>query len=109
VKLVHRLHYAGHRTLIFSQSRLMLDIIQRVLAHYRFATHRIDGAVKSADRQRIIDDFNDTSEGVVGPTICLLTTKACGFGITLTGADRVIIYDPCRLRSPMHALFSSFL
>ncbi|KAJ1434130.1 P-loop containing nucleoside triphosphate hydrolase protein, partial [Ochromonadaceae sp. CCMP2298] len=26
--------------------------------------------------------------------VCLLTTRACGFGITLTGADRVIIYDP---------------
>jgi SNF2 family DNA or RNA helicase len=97
LKLVHRLHYAGHRTLIFSQSRLMLDILQRVLAHYRFASHRIDGSVKSAERQRIIDEFNDTSDDSgVGPSICLLTTKACGFGITLTGADRVIIYDPCK-------------
>jgi SNF2 family DNA or RNA helicase len=96
LKLIHRLHYAGHRTLVFSQSRLMLDIIRKVLTHHNFATHRIDGAVKSAERQRIIDEFNDTSEGVVSPTICLLTTKACGFGITLTGADRVIIYDPCK-------------
>jgi SNF2 family DNA or RNA helicase len=97
LKLIHRLHFAGHRTLVFSQSRLMLDIIRKVLTHHNFATHRIDGAVKSAERQRIIDEFNDTSEDVVGPSICLLTTKACGFGITLTGADRVIIYDPCKL------------
>lgn len=95
LKLVHRLHYAGHRTLVFSQSRLMLDIIQRVFVEYGLATHRIDGSVRSSERQRIIDEYNDLSEDNIGPSICLLTTKACGFGITLTGADRVIIYDPC--------------
>lgn len=96
LKLVHRLHFAGHRTLIFSQSRLMLDIIQFLLVEYGLASHRIDGSVPSRERQRIIDEFNDVSEDSVGPSICLLTTKACGFGITLTGADRVIIYDPCK-------------
>lgn len=96
LKLVHRLHFAGHRTLVFSQSRLMLDIIQRVFVEYGLASHRIDGSVRSSERQRIIDEYNDTSEGSIGPSICLLTTKACGFGITLTGADRVIIYDPCK-------------
>ena len=103
LKLVHRLHYAGHRTLVFSQSRLMLDIIQRVFVEYGLASHRIDGSVRSSERQRIIDEYNDTSEDSIGPSICLLTTKACGFGITLTGADRVIIYDPCK------PIVSSFL
>ena len=99
LKLVHRLHFAGHRTLVFSQSRLMLDIIQRVFVEYGLASHRIDGSVRSSERQRIIDEYNDTSEGSIGPSICLLTTKACGFGITLTGADRVIIYDPCKYKN----------
>ena len=49
------------------------------------ATHRIDGSVTPKDRQKIIDEFNDLSEDNLGPTICLLTTKACGCGITLTG------------------------
>ena len=97
LKLVHRLHYSGHRILIFSQSKLMLDIIQRLLVEYHFASCRIDGSVKSQDRQRIIDDFNDISDdNTTTPSICLLTTKAGGCGITLTGADRVIIYDPCK-------------
>lgn len=96
LKLVHRLHFAGHRTLIFSQSRLMLDIIQYLLVEYGLASYRIDGSVHGSERQRIIDEFNDVSDDSVGPSICLLTTKACGFGITLTGADRVIIYDPCK-------------
>lgn len=106
-KLVYRLHQEGHRTLIFSQSRLMVDIIQRVLAEYRLSSCRIDGSVSGKDRQKIIDDFNRSTEtdgdddendggGYTGPTICLLTTKACGTGVTLTGADRVIIFDPCK-------------
>ena len=97
LQLTRRLHRAGHRMLVFSQSRLMLDIIQRALAEKGLASVRIDGTVKGHDRQGIIDSFNraDSDEdGAVGPSICLLTTKACGTGITLTGADRVIIYDP---------------
>jgi len=43
VSLVTRLRDAEHRILIFSQSKLMLDVIQRVLAEWRLATHRIDG------------------------------------------------------------------
>ena len=44
ISLVIRLRDAEHRILIFSQSKLMLDIIQRVLAEWgRLATHRIDG------------------------------------------------------------------
>lgn len=83
----------------------MLDIIQRVLAEYGLQSCRIDGAVVGKERQRIIDDFNrcssgsngddsDNDEDASGPRICLLTTRACGYGITLTGADRVIVFDP---------------
>lgn len=43
-----------------------------------------------SERQERIDQFNQTTE----IDVCLLTTKACAYGITLTGADRVIIYDP---------------
>ena len=93
-KLVSRLHERGHRILVFSQSRLMLDIIQKSLAEDSLASHRIDGTISAKDRQKIIDEFNDLSEDNMGPTICLLTTKACGCGITLTGADRVVIFDP---------------
>jgi DNA excision repair protein ERCC-6 len=43
-----------------------------------------------SERQERIDTFNRTTE----LDVCLLTTRACAYGITLTGADRVIIYDP---------------
>lgn len=54
----------------------------------------IDGTVVGRDRQNVVDRFNSEKCVEDGPHVCLLTTKACGTGITLTGADRVIIFDP---------------
>ena len=93
VSLADRLVNAGHRVLIFSQSRLMCDILQRVLSEEGLASCRIDGSVTGKQRQRLIDYFNE-NKGRSAPPIALLTTRACGTGITLTGADRVIIHDP---------------
>ncbi len=97
VKMVTALIENGHRVLVFSQSKLMLQIIQHILIAFDFASYKIDGSTNAKDRQAMIDDFNNTSDDYSGPLVCLLTTKACGCGITLTGADRVIIFDPCRL------------
>lgn len=42
----------GHRTLIFSQSRVMLDILQGAISQKGYTFCRIDGSVASAtDRQ----------------------------------------------------------
>ena len=70
----------------------MLDVIARVLTDRGLSSCRIDGSVTGRDRQDIIDSFNAAS--ALSPAICLLTTKACGVGINLIGADRVIIFDP---------------
>jgi len=91
VKMSQALVAEGHRILIFSQSRLMCDILQRALCEVGLASCRIDGSITGKERQRIIDYFNTKK---AAPPIALLTTRACGTGITLTGADRVIIHDP---------------
>jgi SNF2 family DNA or RNA helicase len=96
VKMITALTDEGHRILVFSQSKLMLQIIQYVLIAFDFASYKIDGSMNARERQQIIDDFNNISEDYSGPLVCLLTTKACGCGITLTAADRVIIFDPCK-------------
>lgn len=89
--LVPNLCGDGHKTLIFSQSTMMLDIIQKVLAAKGVGMERIDGQTREKDRQRLVDEFNsDDSEFQV----MLLSTKAAGVGLTLVGADRVIVYDP---------------
>jgi SNF2 family DNA or RNA helicase len=88
--LITALTQAGHRVLIFSQSTRMLDIIQRVLLKVAQMS-RIDGSTKERDRQRLVDDFNNPNSRCC---CMLLSTKAGGLGLTLTGADRAIIYDP---------------
>jgi SNF2 family DNA or RNA helicase len=88
--LVDRLRRNGHRILIFSQQTRMLDIIQKVLSPIvRLA--RIDGKTRERDRQIFVDEFNAKDSAF---DAMLLSTKAAGIGLTLTGADRVIVYDP---------------
>jgi SNF2 family DNA or RNA helicase len=67
----------------------MLDIIEKALEEVTLA--RIDGSTAGKDRQSIVDDFNSGTSVVEA---MLLSTKAAGVGLTLTGADRVVIYDP---------------
>jgi len=88
--LVDKLRLDKHKTLIFSQSTRMLDIIQKVLSPIvRLA--RIDGSTQERDRQRLVDESNE-NDGAFDAF--LLSTKAAGIGLTLTAADRVIFYDP---------------
>ncbi len=88
--LMDFLYKKGHRTLIFSQSTKVLDIIHCVLKN-RFALSRIDGQTKEKDRQRFVDEFNRQDSHL---DAMLVSTKAGGQGLTLTGADTCIVYDP---------------
>lgn len=89
VSLLGLLSKKGHKTLVFSQSTRMLDILEHVL--HRFRLGRIDGSTKGKDRQSLVDAFNDEDSDL---DAMLLSTKATGLGLTLTGADRVIVFDP---------------
>lgn len=91
----------GHRTLLFCQTKQMLDILEKFLANMRrvgpqgedlgeFHYLRMDGLTPIAKRQQLVDTFN----GNEFYHVFLLTTKVGGLGVNLTGADRVIIYDP---------------
>lgn len=89
-KLLPRLQDTGHRVLIFSQFKIMLDILQDYLALRRYNFERIDGNITGNERQSAIDRF--CREGS-NSFIMLLSTRAGGVGINLTAADTVIIYD----------------
>ncbi|KAF5833766.1 P-loop containing nucleoside triphosphate hydrolase protein [Dunaliella salina] len=90
-KLLPRLREEGRRVLIFSQFTRMLDVLQDYMRMAGWPVERIDGSVKSRDRQAAIDRFtNGTPESSF---VFLLSTRAGGQGITLTAADTAIIYD----------------
>ncbi|CAM9880093.1 unnamed protein product, partial [Phaeothamnion confervicola] len=67
----------------------MLDMLQTLMDKHGYFTSRLDGSVNSKERQVIINDFTRD------PTkfVFLMSTKACGLGINLQSASRVIIYD----------------
>ncbi|KAJ3169478.1 hypothetical protein HDU88_000668 [Geranomyces variabilis] len=79
----------GDRVLLFSQFVMMLDILEAVLNTMGVKYLRLDGSTGVNDRQDIIDDYNDSPD----ITVFLLSTKAGGFGINLTSANVVVIYD----------------
>ncbi|KAJ5547839.1 DNA repair protein rhp26 [Penicillium frequentans] len=81
----------GHKTLLFAQTVQMLDILEKFICSLGgFAYRRMDGSTQIPKRHAIVTEFN------VDPDlhVFLLTTKVGGIGINLTGADRVIIFDP---------------
>ncbi|KAF2431189.1 hypothetical protein EJ08DRAFT_190627 [Tothia fuscella] len=82
---------AGHKTLLFAQHRIMLDIMQKFIGGLEgFNFRRMDGNTSIKDRQNLVDEFNNDPN----LHVFLLTTKVGGLGVNLTGANRVIIYDP---------------
>eukprot|EP00794_Sanderia_malayensis_P018573 gene18573-20435_t len=89
--LVKHLKQNGHRILVFSQSRKMLDIVDKILTHENIKVMRFDGRITNPDeRQKLINTFQSDQSY----TCCLLTTQVGAVGLNLTGANRVIIFDP---------------
>lgn len=80
---------SGHRVLIFSQWTSMLDILEWTLDVIGVTYRRLDGSTQVTDRQTIVDTFNNDKSIFA----CLLSTRAGGQGLNLTGADTVIIHD----------------
>ncbi len=80
---------AGHRILVFSQFTRMLVLLEQRLRAEGITTLYLDGATPTSERQDLTERFND-GEGQV----FLISLKAGGTGLNLTGADMVIHYDP---------------
>ncbi|KAL4918690.1 SNF2 family N-terminal domain-containing protein [Aspergillus aurantiobrunneus] len=81
----------GHKALLFAQHRIMLDILEKFVRSLSgFNYRRMDGTTPIHHRQSMVDEFNKDPD----IHVFLLTTKVGGLGVNLTGADRVIIYDP---------------
>ena len=90
VKLLDEIKSRGSRPLIFSQWKIVLDILEWVLRSRGHVFVRLDGSTDVHERQQICDAFNRRGSEI----FCfLLSTRAGGQGLNLTGADTVIIHD----------------
>jgi SNF2 family DNA or RNA helicase len=79
---------SGHRTLVFSQFVEMLTLIRAALEREGLKYEYLDGSTK--DRMERVDHFN-RDEAV---PVFLISLKAGGSGLNLTGADTVVHFDP---------------
>ena len=79
----------GHRVLLFSQFTGMLKLLKRTLEMNGIVTLYLDRATPPARRLELTERFNSGYGQVF-----LISLKAGGTGLNLTGADMVIHYDP---------------
>ena len=87
-ELIEECMNGGHKVLVFSQFVKMLEIIKAFLEKKKIRYCYLDG--QSKDREDIIHTFN--SDNTI--RVFLISLKAGGFGLNLTSADTVVLYDP---------------
>jgi len=81
---------SGHKILLFSGYTSMFPLIEEQLKQANIKYFKLTGSTKVDERIKLVDEFNQN------PTIkiFLISLKAGGTGLNLTGADMVIHYDP---------------
>ena len=80
---------AGHKILIFSQFTSMLEIIGKRFDEENISYFTLKGSTTKENRMKMVESFNEDDTNVF-----LISLKAGGVGLNLTGADMVIHYDP---------------
>nr|WP_051503417.1 DEAD/DEAH box helicase [Paenibacillus forsythiae] len=88
LETVKECHASGKRLLVFSQFSSMLKLIRQSLEAAGILPFYLDGATPAAERVEMCRHFNE-GEG----DVFLISLKAGGTGLNLTGADTVILYD----------------
>ncbi len=79
-----------HKILIFSTYTSMFEIMEEELKARNISYYKLTGATKVDERIKMVDEFNENPD----IKIFLISLKAGGTGLNLTGADMVIHYDP---------------
>ena len=81
---------AEHRILLFSTYTSMLGIIEDELKNRNIEYLKLTGQTKVTERVDLVNEFNEK----FNIKVFLISLKAGGTGLNLTGADMVIHYDP---------------
>ncbi|MFJ7753565.1 SNF2 helicase associated domain-containing protein [Peribacillus muralis] len=88
MQIIEESKLSGRRVLIFSQFTKMLHMIGRDLAKQGQDYFYLDGQTPSKERVDVCQRFNSGERDLF-----LISLKAGGTGLNLTGADTVILYD----------------
>ena len=97
LELLGRAMAGGHKVLLFSQFTSMLDILESDLKKENIPYYRLDGSTPKTRRIDMVNSFNQDEVPVF-----LISLRAGGTGLNLTGADIVIQYDPWWNRAVMN-------
>ena len=89
MEIVQRAMEGEHRVLIFSQFTTMLEKLEQDLTSAGIAYYKIIGETPKKKRMELVERFNSDDTPVF-----LISLKAGGTGLNLTGADIVVHYDP---------------
>lgn len=89
MEIVQRAMEGEHRVLIFSQFTTMLEKLEQDLTSAGIAYYKIIGETPKKKRMELVERFNSDDTPVF-----LISLKAGGTGLNLTGADVVVHYDP---------------
>ncbi|MBT2583320.1 DEAD/DEAH box helicase [Planococcus sp. ISL-109] len=88
MEILEEARLTGRRVLVFSQFTGMLSLIGQALLRSGRSYFYLDGATPPKERVELCDRFNEGEEDLF-----LISLKAGGTGLNLTGADTVILYD----------------
>ncbi|BBH24121.1 helicase SNF [Paenibacillus baekrokdamisoli] len=88
LEIIEECRSAGRRLLVFSQFTEMLGLIGRELGSQGVPFFYLDGKTRASERVELCNKFNEGERDLF-----LISLKAGGTGLNLTGADTVILYD----------------
>ena len=90
IEIIEEAIESGHKILLFSGYTSMFPFIEERLQEKNIKYFKLTGATKIDQRIEMVDEFNQNSN----IKVFLISLKAGGTGLNLTGADMVIHYDP---------------
>ncbi|KAI9283803.1 P-loop containing nucleoside triphosphate hydrolase protein [Umbelopsis sp. AD052] len=92
VELLAKLRqHTSEKVVLVSNYTQTLDILEVMCDEHNYKYYRLDGSTPAAQRQTMVDHFNEPDDDRF---VFLLSAKSGGIGLNLTGASRLILFDP---------------
>ncbi len=88
VDLLEPLMEEGHKVLVFSQFVSMLDLLKDTVKQHEWQHFYLAG--ETENRGELVKEFQKAK----GSAVFLISLKAGGFGLNLTAASYVVLFDP---------------